>query len=204
MLWRDGSGTKADAAAAGRLGGSQAGIRLDIDLTPSAHSRTAAYTRITSALQRPAAPEAAIGLAFQPVRTIAISVAAERRISLGKGARNANTVMAVGGFGPTYLTPAIQAEGYAQAGMVGFRSRDAFIDGKFSLFSPLSGTPIRIGASLSGGAQPQVERLDIGPELQVRLPLPQIATRVSLEWRQRIAGNAAPASGLAITLAADF
>lgn len=203
MLWRD-NGTSPTDAAIGRLGASQAGLRVDYDLTPAAPSRTVAYARATSALQRPAAPEAAIGLAIQPVRTIPVSLAVERRIALGQGARNANAVMAVGGFGPTPVGRGLEAEAYAQAGMVGFNRRDAFIDGKVSLLSPVSTSRLRIGAALSGGAQPGVERLDIGPEMQVRLPLPNVPARVAIEWRERVAGRAAPASGLAITLAADF
>src|SRR3546814_20485200 len=97
------------------------------------------------------------------LRSIAISFAAERRIALGKGGRNANAVLAVGGFGPTPLARFLEAEAYAQGGMVGFRSRDLFVDGKMSLLSPLGHSPVRIGGSLSGGAQPQVERLAIGP-----------------------------------------
>ncbi|MBV2150481.1 hypothetical protein KRZ98_19955 [Sphingobium sp. AS12] len=203
MLWRD-NGTSATDAAIGRLGASQAGLRIDYDLTPAAPSRTVAYARATSALQRPAAPEAAIGLAIQPVRTIPVSLAVERRIALGEGARNATTVMAVGGFGPTPVGYGLEAEAYAQAGMVGFNRRDAFIDGKVSLLSPVSTSRLRIGAALSGGAQPGVGRLDIGPEMQVRLPLPNAPARIAIEWRERVAGRAAPASGLAITLAADF
>jgi hypothetical protein len=61
-----------------------------------------------------------------------------------------------------------------------------------------------LGVALSGGAQPGVSRLDIGPQLQIRLPLPQGGARLSVEWRERIAGDAKPGSGLAITLAADF
>lgn len=203
MLWRD-NGTSPTDAAIGRLGASQAGLRFDYDLTPAAPSRTVAYARATSALQRPAAPEAAIGLAIQPVRTIPVSLAVERRIALGQGARNANAVMAVGGFGPTPVGHGLEAEAYAQAGIVGFNRRDAFIDGKFSLLSPVSTSRLRIGAALSGGAQPGIERLDIGPEMQIRLPLPNVPARIAIEWRERIAGRAAPASGLAITLAADF
>jgi len=29
-------------------------------------------------------------------------------------------------------------------------------------------------------------------------------TRIALDWRQRLAGNARPESGLALTLASDF
>lgn len=204
LLWRDGSATRADAIAAGRLGGSQAGVRIDFDLTPHAPSKATAYARASTALNRPASPEAALGLAWQPARTISISIAAERRIALGKGARNANAVMAVGGFGPTPVAPSLEVEAYAQGGMVGFRSNDFFVDGKMSLLSPVGHSPLRIGASLSGGAQPQVERLDIGPELQIRLPLKPVAAKLGIEWRERIAGHAAPSSGPAVTLGADF
>lgn len=203
-LWREGSSTRADAVMGGRLGGSQAGLRIDFDLTPEAESRVAAYSRMSVALNRPASPEAAAGVAWQPSRSIPISLAAERRIALGKGARNANAVMAVGGFGPKGIAASLQAEGYAQTGMVGFRSNDLFMDGKLSVLSPVAHFPVRVGASVSGGAQPQVERLDVGPEVQIRLPLPRAAARLSVEWRERIAGLAAPASGLAITLGGDF
>jgi hypothetical protein len=203
LLWRDGSATRTDAVT-GRLGGSQAGVRIDYDLTPQAPGRVAVYTRATSAMNRPASPEAALGLAWQPARTVPVSFAAERRLALGKGARNANAIMAIGGFGPTPIAPSLEAEAYTQGGMVGFRSNDFFVDGKISLLSPIGHSPLRLGASLSGGAQPQVERLDIGPEIQIRLPIKPIGARLSLEWRERIAGRAAPASGLAVTLGADF
>ncbi|KEQ53692.1 hypothetical protein [Sphingobium chlorophenolicum] len=204
LLWRNGSATRAEAATGGRLGGSQAGVRLDFDLTPHASGRITAYGRASAALNRPASPEGAMGLAWRPTRSLPISFAAERRIALGKGGRNANAVMAVGGFGPVQVVPSLEVETYAQGGMVGFRSRDRFVDGKISLLSPVSHSPLRIGASLSGGAQPQVERLDIGPELQLRLPLQPAGARLGVEWRERIAGQAAPASGLALTLGADF
>ncbi|WHO37894.1 hypothetical protein PMI04_015140 [Sphingobium sp. AP49] len=204
LLWRPGATTPADLASVGRLGGSQAGSRLDYDLTPKASSRVAAYGRITAALERPAAPEAAIGLSLQPARAIPVSVAVERRIAIGNGARNAGAVIIAGGFAPRHVAGTLEASGYAQTGMVGFHARDLFVDGKFSLLAPIKRAPLRIGASISGGAQPTVERLDIGPEVQLRLPLPRIAARLGIEWRERIAGQAAPASGIAITLAADF
>ena len=203
-LWRaDGPGGT-ELVSAGRLGGSQAGLRVDYELTPQARSRATAYGRLTSALQRPAAPEAAIGLAFQPSRAIPVTVAAERRIALGKGARDATSLMVVGGLGPVDIAPRVEAQAYAQAGMVGLRRRDLFIDGKLSLLSPIAQSRLKIGGAISGGAQPGASRLDIGPELQLRLPLPQTGARIAVEWRERIAGNARPGSGLVVTLAADF
>jgi hypothetical protein len=204
LFWRQGSLVGQQTFPTGQLGGSQGGLRLDYDIAPHAAIRMTGYGRLTSALQRRAAPEAAVGLSIQPIRAIPITLAAERRIALGIGGRNANAVMAVGGFGPTPIASLITAEAYAQAGIVGFRQRDAFIDGKFSLTTPLPLTAVRLGAALSGGAQPGASRLDIGPEIQFRLPLPQANARLSVEWRERIAGQARPGSGLAITLAADF
>ncbi|MGB3929090.1 MAG: hypothetical protein WBL20_09010, partial [Sphingobium sp.] len=203
-LWREDAPSGADLVSAGRLGGSQAGLRVDYELIPQARSRATAYGRLTSALQRPAAPEAAIGLAFQPSRAIPVTVAAERRIALGKGARDATSIMVVGGFGPVDVAPRVQAEAYGQAGMVGLRQRDLFIDGKLSLLSPIAQSLLKIGGAISGGAQPGVSRLDVGPELQLRLPLPHTGARIAVEWRERVAGNARPGSGLAVTLAADF
>lgn len=182
------------------MGGSQIGARLDYVLNPA----TTAYARASSALESPAAPEAAIGLSLQLFTSLPVNVAVERRIALGAGARDAMAVMAVGGFGPTPVALGMEAQAYAQAGIVGFRHRDAFIDGKLSLLAPVQKTALRVGAAISGGAQPGVERLDIGPEMQVRLPLQPVAARLSIEWRERIAGRAAPASGLALTLGADF
>ena len=204
LLWRPDGAPDGNAVPGGRLGSSQIGLRLEYGLTTGARPRAAAFGRLTSALRHPAAPEAAVGLSVQPARNVPVSVALERRIALGAGGRNANALMGVGGFGPTTIAPAIQAEAYAQAGMVGFRRRDGFVDGKFSLSTPISQTPFRLGVALSGGAQPGVSRLDIGPELQYRLPLPQIGARISIEWRERIAGHARPGSGLAVTLSADF
>ncbi|KMS55589.1 hypothetical protein V473_12665 [Sphingobium cupriresistens LL01] len=204
LLWRPGSARPSGTVPTGQLGGSQAGLRVDYDLTPGTASRTTAYGRLTSAFGRPAAPEGAVGLSIQPMRAIPISVAVERRIALGDGARNANAIMVAGGFGPAAIGPAVLAEGYSQAGIVGFSRGDAFIDGKFSLSTPLAQSPFRVGVALSGGAQPGASRLDIGPEMQFRLPLPQVAARIGIEWRERIAGDARPGSGLAITLAADF
>lgn len=62
-------------------------------------------------------------------------------------------------------SPRDPGEAYVRTGIVGFRRRDAFIDSKFSLTTPLDAVPIRLGAALSGGARPGASRLDISPEV---------------------------------------
>ncbi|MET0360918.1 MAG: hypothetical protein ABW048_04105 [Sphingobium sp.] len=201
-LWRDGSG--ASAAPLGRLGGSQAGARLDFDLLPAAASRLSAYGRMSAALDRPVGPEAALGLGYQPSRAVPVTIAAERRIALGKGARNATALYVAGGAGPTEIGPALEVEGYGQAGIVGTKRRDAFADGRIALSYRLSRSALRPGISLSGGAQPGVARLDIGPALYMPVSLGTATMRLGAEWRERIAGHASPGSGLTLTLGAYF
>ncbi|HET6535129.1 MAG TPA: hypothetical protein VFG41_03010, partial [Sphingomicrobium sp.] len=57
------------------------------------------------------------------------------------------------------------------------------------------------GFGVWGGAQPGLYRVDAGPRISMRV---RKNIRVDFDWRQRLAGNAAPGSGPAITLAADF
>lgn len=203
VLWRGGSASAA-AAPAGRLGGSQAGVRVDYDLFPQASHRVSAYARASTAFDRPTGPEGAVGIAWQPARAIPVTIAAERRVALGEGARNATALYVAGGIGPTDIGSAMRLEGYTQAGVVGLRSKDGFVDGKTSLSWRLPVSTMRPGISLSGGAQPGLSRLDIGPELHFPVRAGGSAMRISAEWRERIAGNAAPGSGLTLTIAANF
>ncbi|RVT42204.1 hypothetical protein [Sphingobium algorifonticola] len=204
LFWRD-AGGGALAAGAGQLGGAQAGVRIAYALTPAQPERLALYARATSALRRPHAHEAALGLAFQPSARVPLRLTVERRANLGDGGRNAFATGVIGGFGPVAVTTDATVEAYGQAGIVGLARRDAYVDGKVSVMHALPGiAPVAAGFSLSGGAQPQVARLDIGPQLSARLRLGGNPARISAEWRERIAGNARPGSGLAVTLAADF
>ena len=52
-----------------------------------------------------------------------------------------------------------------------------------------------------GGVQPGIYRVDAAPRLSMRV---RNNMSVHIDWRQRLAGNAAPGSGPAITLAGDF
>lgn len=204
VFWRH-AGAGNSLATVGQLGGSQAGARLAFQILPGAPERLALYARMTSAMTPPHAPEAALGFSVQPSAKVPVRVAVERRIALDHDARNAMAVMAVGGFGPAAVTNGFTLEGYGQAGIVGVHSRDAFADGKLSLQHPLPVTlPITVGISISGGAQPHVARLDIGPQVEARFRIGLQGARLSAEWRQRVAGDARPGSGPAVTLAADF
>ena len=206
MLWRP--NVMGGLAQGPLLGGSQAGVRIDYRLWGDGQRGLALYGRGTRAIERPFAEEAAMGVAVRPVRGLPVSIMAERRQRLGRGGRNGFALLAAGGIGPRPIARRIEVEGYAQGGVVGLPGADGFADGKASLTYKLTRPgrqpDVALGMSLSGSVQPGASRVDIGPEVRVRLPVVGGHMRLSAEWRERIAGDARPSRGPAITLVADF
>lgn len=206
LLWRpEGVG---GLAAGPLLGGSQMGARIDYRLLGTPDRGLSLYGRASRALARPFAEEAAMGLALRPVRGVPLSLLVERRIALGRGGRNGFALLAAGGIGPKALAPGLEVEGYAQAGIVGLPGADGFADGRFSIDHRLSrataGPDLALGLNLSGSVQPGAARLDLGPQLRLRLPVEGVHLRLAAEWRERVAGDARPARGPVLTLVADF
>ena len=182
-------------APGGTLGGSQAGARLTYVITP----QLAASLRATSPVGG-SGGEVAAGIKVTPIASIPIALTAERRQAIGRfGGRNAFALFLEGGLYQQRLWN-FDLDGYAQAGIVGVRERAYFADGGFTLSRPLyrnfSG-----GFGVWGGVQPGLYRIDAGPRISMRV---RGNMRVHLDWRQRVAGNALPRSGPALTLAGDF
>jgi len=206
MLWRREAGS--GLAQAPLLGGSQAGARLDYALWSGGGRSLSLYGRVTRAMERPYAEEAALGISLRPVGGLPISLLAERRQRLGAGSRSGFAFMAAGGIGPKAVAPRLEVEGYAQAGIVALPGSDGFADGRISLDYRLtrkSAQPdLAVGVAVSGAVQTGTSRLDIGPEVRLRLPIAGGHMRLSAEWRQRVSGNARPASGPTIAMVADF
>jgi hypothetical protein len=191
----------ASLASGGQLGGSQIGMRLFYAPGPEALAITA---RVSAPLNQPAGREAAIGVALKGRN---VGLIAEQRFSLEKGGRDAPAVFAYGGVSDVKLGHDFKLDGYAQAGVVGIKQPAAFIDGAIRVERPVLTTDkasLSIGAGAWGGAQPGAARLDIGPQVVARMAVGETNLRVSAEWRQRIAGDAAPASGPAVTVGFDF
>ena len=57
------------------------------------------------------------------------------------------------------------------------------------------------GLGVWGGAQPGLSRLDAGPRVTMQM---RKNVKVHADWRQKLAGNARPGSGPALTLSGDF
>ena len=186
--------TSPGLATAGQLGGSQAGVRARMRLMPGLHLAG----RLSGPLRSRFGMEAAIGLDVRPLDSVPVTLMVERRIGLDRGGRDAFGIGAFGGFDRT-VAPGLRLDGYAQAGVVGIRRRDGYVDGALTAEQSVT-KAIGIGAGVWGGAQPGAARLDIGPQLVVHTS----HFRIGAEWRQRVAGDARPGSGPVLSLGADF
>lgn len=196
LLLRDDGGATV-LAPGGTLGGSQAGARLLYRVGAGFSLSGRAY----APLRRTAGSEAALGLDWQPMARLPIHLLAERRFGLGREGRDAFSLTLYGG-DSVALPYGARLDAYAQAGIVGLKARDLFVDGAVRVSAPLG--PVEVGGGIWGAAQPGVSRLDAGPHISWRLPVRRANLRLTADWRFRIAGEAAPGSGPALTLAADF
>jgi hypothetical protein len=184
-------------ASGGTLGASQAGSRLTYNFT-----RQIAATLRTSTTVGRRGGEFAAGVRVQPIAGIPVWLTAERRQRLGQysDGRNAFALFFEGGVYQRPMPWRLNLDAYLQGGFVGLRSRDGFIDGGLTLTRPIY-KQFSAGLGMWGGAQPGLYRIDAGPRVTMQV---RRNVRVHFDWRQRLAGNALPGSGPAVTLAGDF
>jgi hypothetical protein len=184
-------------SSVGTLGGSQAGARLTYNFTHA----LAASLRTSSTIGRRGG-EVALGVRYRPFRSIPVALTAERRQAIGRygGGRSDFAMFLEGGVYQRPLLWGFELDGYAQAGVVGLRQRDLFVDGGATFTRPVFGR-FAAGFGVWGAAQPGLYRVDAGPRVSMKV---RDNMRVHLDWRQKLAGNAEPGSGPALTLAADF
>lgn len=199
LIARPGGGAGAGTFAP-QLGGSQAGVRIDYALTKA----IAATARVTTPA-RGIGRELALGVAWRPAG-VPLRVVVEQRIALDAG-RGGPSIGVSGGVSALPLPANFRLEGYAQAGVIVRDGVERFADGSARATRMLSegrGVDLDIGLGAWGGAQRDAARLDIGPSLGARVPIAGQRLRIALDWRQRIAGDAQPGSGPALSMGLDF
>ncbi len=184
-------------ATAGQLGASQAGMRLFYNL-----NRRIALVARTSTPVGQRGGEVAAGVRVQPIGGVPLWLTAERRQRVGRFAEGRNDFAAFleGGLWGRRLPGRFALDSYFQAGVVGVKSRDLFVDGGLTMTRPVF-RQFSAGFGIWGGAQPGLARLDAGPRVTVGL---RHHMKVHFDWRQKLVGNARPGSGPAVTLAGDF
>jgi hypothetical protein len=206
MLRADGNGPLAAGVPA--YGRSQAGAVLRYRLAPSNGHRPTAYARVTRAIAAPAETEIAVGLAARPLARVPLSFAAEARVFDGPDGREVRpAAFAVTELPSAKLPFGVRAEAYAQAGYVGGQFATAFVDGQARLdrqLARLGKSEVRAGAGVWGGAEKHAARLDVGPSATASFRLGAARSRVAIDYRVRVAGEAEPKSGPALTISAGF
>ncbi len=189
-------------------GASQAGAVIAYRLAPESKRDPAAYLRASKALAGPGNTEAAVGLRARPLDMVPVNLHGELRVAEGtEGTQVRPAIFVTGGVDNKALPAGLTASGYGQAGYVGGDFATAFADGRIDVTraDTLSGNAVlAAGAGAWGGAQRGAARLDIGPTLKLDLGIGTGSARIAADYRVRVAGDAEPASGAAITLSAGF
>lgn len=195
--------TRRGAPAGGAmLGGDQFGARIAYAL--GGQRRMRLYLRATAPLAV-AGRELALGIEWQPTK-LPVRMAAEQRFGLD-GNRGGPAVAVVGGVDAVDLPFDFKLEAYGQAGAVWRGRVDPFADGALRVTQAVARagrTRLDVGGGVWGAAQREAARLDVGPSAVATVPLGDQAVRVAIDWRERVAGDARPGSGPALTLGADF
>ena len=177
-------------------------------LAPASTHRPSAYIRATKALADGGEADLALGLGARPLARIPVSAQAEMRLTRQGGKTELRpAAFVVTEFAPVQLPHGIRAETYGQAGYVGGSFKTAFADGQVRADKAVTRFDLgalRAGAGIWGGAQKGASRLDIGPTASVEMQLGKVPARIMLDYRMRVAGDAVPGSGVALTLATGF
>ena len=207
LLRRDTSGPL--IAGEPSYGRSQGGAVLRYRLAPASGHRPFAYARVTRAIAGPAETEVAVGLAARPLAKVPLSVAGEVRAYDGPAGREVRpAAFAVTELPPARLPLGLRGEAYLQAGYVGGRYATGFVDGQARIDTKVArldkDSELRAGAGLWGGAQKHAARLDVGPSATMSFRLGPTQSRLAVDYRWRVAGDAEPASGPALTISAGF
>ncbi len=200
LVARPGTGLGA-APGASQLGGSQAGLRIAWLALPD--QRVAAVGRVVTPLRGKGA-EASLGLEWQPIRA-PVRLVVEHRFGLD-GTRSGPGLGVVAGFDGLIAT-GFRLESWGQAGAIRRRRTEPYADGAVRATRTLADAGdvrLALGSGIWGAAQREAGRLDIGPSATLALPLGKQNVRLALDWRQRVAGDARPGSGLALTFGSDF
>ena len=201
-FWRGGR-SGSGLAAAGQYGGGQSGLIATIGLqeTDGRTSPLALLIRTSIAHDRVREREIALGVRWQPAQSLPLSLSAERRFR--NSGPDGFALYLAGGRSEIRLPAKFALEAYAQAGVVSGKTGGRFFDATARAGRQVL-PAIHAGAGIWAGGQRNAARLDIGPTLRTELPVGANRIRIAADWRFRIAGDASPGNGPALTLSTGF
>lgn len=208
LFLREGGRGATTGVFAPSYGASQAGAVLRYRLAPTSRHRPTAYLRATAALAGMPEQEAALGLSARLLPGVPLAAQVEARLRQAGGDTEVRpAALVVSEFPPLDLPGGLQAEAYAQAGYVGGDFATGFADGQARVTREVARfdlASVRAGAGAWAGAQRGAARVDIGPSATIDLRLGEAPARLAVDYRLRVAGDAEPGSGVAVTLSTGF
>lgn len=208
LFLRQGGGSASAGAFVPSYGAGQAGAVIRYRLVPDSGHRPALYMRGYKALRDGGEAELAAGFAARPVPAVPVVANGEvRATDTPTGTRLRPAAFVNSELAPARLPLGVRAEAYGQAGYVGGAGATAFADGQLRVDRQLARFDlgeVRAGVGSWGGAQKGAARVDIGPAASVELKLGDAPARISVDYRVRVAGDASPGSGVAVTLSTGF
>ena len=195
------AGVQRAGVATPQLGGSQAGVRVAYALT----DRLAVAGRAAAALATRQS-DAAVGVEWRPT-ALPVRLVAEQRAGIER-ARGGPSLGVVGGVSGVPLAAGFRLDGYGQAGVIGRDGAEGYADGAIRAARVVAGEgkamSLDLGLGAWGAAQRDARRVDVGPSVAAVLPVGGRRVRVTLDWRQRVVGQARPDSGPALSIGGDF
>lgn len=202
------SGSASSSLGGGQYGGSQSGIIATYSLArfrdAEGQSKLALLVRGAVAHYGPVEREIAAGLRWQPLASAPFTLTAERRF---RNARSDAFSVYVAGGKSAELPCEFKLDAFAQAGVVSGKDGGPFFDVNTRAerkLATIGKVPVTLGAGIWGGGQKGIFRIDAGPTIGTEIRLGAVNMRVKADWRFRIAGDALPASGPALTLSTSF
>jgi hypothetical protein len=198
----------ADFATATLLGGGQSGALIAFTPDPLSNHPVALTLRGAVAQDGfgidTGTAQGAIGLRYTLLP--GVTLAGEWLVASGSGAASGWTLRLAGGAEGS--VGRIDWSAYGEAGTV---ERDPFAAAHVYAGArlPLRSNRLRLsaGAGVWAGVQDSggtADRIDIGPSARLRATGGRVPVTLAIDYRVRVAGNAAPGSGVALTLSAGF
>ncbi|GGD57581.1 hypothetical protein GCM10011411_17030 [Aurantiacibacter arachoides] len=149
-----------------------------------------------------------MGVSARPLAVLPVRLHAEGRVFDGTGGAEIRAAaFAVTELPVAPLPGGFNGEVYAAAGYVAGDFATPFVDGQVRVTRTITQAGsfrLEAGGGSWGGAQRGTGRVDVGPTVAASFPIGSVNARLSADYRIRIAGNAEPADGPAITLSAGF
>ncbi len=209
LLRRETGGGISPGVLPATYGGSQTGAVMRFRVDRASPYWPSIYARTTTALGQVRENAAALGFSARPFPEVPLIAAVEGRMTDQIGGTRFQPAAFVYTLLPSAQLPGkLRSEAYVQAGYVGGGFSTVFADGQVRLdrrvfeMGSIKGS---LGAGAWGGAQKGAARFDVGPSAMLEFPLgKRMYGRAAVDWRFRVAGNARPGSGPAVTLSAGF